>query len=50
LPSEPPAINQQLPLPSATIGRMAGQDQGVEEHYRRLVDAQERQQRIFYQP
>jgi hypothetical protein len=50
LPSEPPAINQQLPLPSATIGRLAGQDQGVEEHYRRLVDAQERQQRIFYQP
>ncbi len=49
-PPEPPAINQQLPMPSATISTLAGQGHGVEEHYRRLVDAQERQQRIFHQP
>ncbi|MFN9694677.1 MAG: DUF3370 family protein [Synechococcaceae cyanobacterium] len=49
-PPELPAINQNLPLPSDTIGPLAGQDQGVEEHYRRLVESQERRQRMFQQP
>ncbi len=49
-PPEPPAINQNLPLPNTNLGPVAGQDQGVEEHYRQLVEAQERQQRYFQQP
>ncbi|MFN7899327.1 MAG: DUF3370 family protein [Synechococcaceae cyanobacterium] len=49
-PPQLPAINHNLPTPDANLGPLAGQDHGLEERYRRAVEAQEQLLRNFQLP
>ena len=49
-PPELPSINRIPQVPDASIGPLAGQDHGLEDRYRRAVEAQERLLRTFQLP